>query len=347
MLRGEGMEGHGIFDNRIYLLTALLCAAAVILIFFRDLAADAISILFGAGVICFLVSPLEKWIARRVPQPWSVILALAAVGIAVIGISAAAVPMISAQIGSGSGAITAAAERISEMIRSLKAAVQAKFPSVPIPDFSQIGGGISEFAKNALDYIGTFSDRIYRVLLMIALSYFFLADREHTLIRMELIAPSAIRRHAVRFGRALMHELRLYVRGQATIALAVGLLACAGLLIIGVPGWPLLGLIVGIFNVIPYFGPILGGIPAVLMAFGISWQRALITIGMLFLVQQIDGLVISPRIMGSVTGFSPGAVLLALYFGSRLGGIGGLLLAVPALTAIRTLYRVFVQRYEM
>ena len=94
------------------------------------------------------------------------------------------------------------------------------------------------------------------------------------------------------------------------------------------------------------FGPVLGGIPAVLMAFGISWQRALITIGVLFLVQQIDGLVISPRVMGSVTGFSPGTVLLALYFGSKLGGIGGLLLAVPALTAIRTLYRVFVQRYE-
>ena len=74
--------------------------------------------------------------------------------------------------------------------------------------------------------------------------------------------------------------------------------------------------------------------------------RALITIGVLFLVQQIDGLVISPRVMGSVTGFSPGTVLLALYFGSKLGGIGGLLLAVPALTAIRTLYRVFVQRYE-
>lgn len=340
------MEERGILSRRIVYPAAALCMVAAIILFFGDLAADALSILFGAGVICFLASPLDEWISRRVPRPWSAILALAAIGVTVIGLTVAAAWIVSAQIGSGGGAITAAADRISEMIRSAKAAVQEKFPSVPLPDLSGPIGGISEFAKNAIDYIGAVSDRIYRALLMIAMSCFFLIDRERTLLRMELMVPSSVRRYAVRFGHALMRELRLYLRGQATIALAVGILACAGLLIIGVPGWPLLGPFVGIFNVIPYFGPVLGGIPAVLMALGVSWQRALITIGMLFLVQQIDGLVISPRVMGSVTGFSPGAVLLALYFGSKLGGIGGLLLATPALTAIRTLYRVFVQRYE-
>ena len=338
------MEGHGVFDNRIIHLIAVLCGIAAIVIFFGDLVADAIAILFGAGVICFLMSPLDACISRRVPQPYSAILSLAAIGVIVIGVFAAAVPMVAGQI--SDGAIARAADRITEMAESIQNILQSRLPSVQLPDLSQIGGNFSQFAKNAVDYIGEFSDKIYKVLLMIAMSYFFLADRERTLIRLELMVPAKIRRHAVRFGRSLMHELRLYLRGQATIALAVGVLAWIGLWIIGIAGAPLLGLIVGIFNVIPYFGPVLGGIPAVLMAFGISWQRALITIGVLFLVQQIDGLVISPRIMGSVTGFSPGTVLLALYFGSKLGGIGGLLLAVPALTAIRTLYRVFVQRYE-
>lgn len=338
------MEGYGIFENRMIRIIAVLGGIAAIVILFGDLVADAISILFGAGVICFLASPLDTCFARRIAQPYSTIAALAVIGIAVIGVFAAAAPMVAGQI--SDGAIARAAERIAEMGKSIRALIQAYLPSVQLPDLSGIGGNISQFAKNAVDYIGEFSDKLYRVLLMIALSYFFLTDRRRTLIRMELLAPAGIRRHAVRFGRSLMRELQLYLRGQATIALAVGVLAWIGLWIIGIAGAPLLGLIVGIFNVIPYFGPVLGGIPAVLMAFGISWQRALITIGILFLVQQIDGLVISPRIMGSVTGFSPGTVLLALYFGSKLGGIGGLLLAVPALTAIRTLYRVFVQRHE-
>ena len=66
----------------------------------------------------------------------------------------------------------------------------------------------------------------------------------------------------------------------------------------------------------------------------------------LFLVQQMDGMVISPRVMGNITGFSPAVVLLALFAGARLCSIRGMLLALPTLMAVRTLYRVFVQRRE-
>ena len=144
----------------------------------------------------------------------------------------------------------------------------------------------------------------------------------------------------------LMRELRLYLRGQASIALAVGILSASALTIIGVPGAALLGLLVGMFNVIPYLGPFLGGIPAVLMALSLSWQSAALTILALFLVQQIDGMVISPRIMGNITGFSPAVVLLAIFVGARIGSIGGMLFALPTLMAVRTVYRVFVQRHE-
>ena len=67
---------------------------------------------------------------------------------------------------------------------------------------------------------------------------------------------------------------------------------------------------------------------------------------MLFLVQQIDGLVISPRVMGNITGFSPAVVLITLFLSAQIGGVWGMLLALPVMMALRTLYRVFVQRKE-
>jgi len=82
------------------------------------------------------------------------------------------------------------------------------------------------------------------------------------------------------------------------------------------------------------------------MALSISWQKAALTLFCLFLVQQIDGMVISPRVMGNITGFSPAVVLLAIFVGARIGSIGGMLFALPALMAVRTVYRVFVQRHE-
>ena len=89
------------------------------------------------------------------------------------------------------------------------------------------------------------------------------------------------------------------------------LLAALGFVVLGLPGSPLLGLFVGAMNVIPYLGPFLGGVPAVASALGFGWERALLALMVLVGVQQIDGMVISPRVMGSVTGFSPAVVLLA------------------------------------
>lgn len=66
----------------------------------------------------------------------------------------------------------------------------------------------------------------------------------------------------------------------------------------------------------------------------------------LTLVQQLDSAVISPRIMGSLTGFSPAAVLLSIYAGASVGGIGGMLVALPIMMSIRTVFRVFVQHCE-
>ena len=207
-------------------------------------------------------------------------------------------------------------------------------------------GDLSVFARSAMDHITLLADKIYRFILMAVLACFILADRQRILLRAELLLPAKHRKNLIKHAGILVSELKMYIRGQATIALCVGSIAAAAMTVISVPGGIVLGAIVGLFNIIPYFGPILGGIPAVLTAFGESRQKAAVTLAILVIVQQIDGMVISPRVIGSATGFAPGTVLLALYAFSRLFGIAGLLFAMPLLMAIRTLYRVFVQRYE-
>ena len=97
---------------------------------------------------------------------------------------------------------------------------------------------------------------------------------------------------------------------------------------------------------IPYFGPFIGGVPAVLIALGDGPGKAAMVAVALAVVQQLDGSLISPKIMGSLTGFSPALVLVAIYAGARLGGIAGMLVALPAMMSIRTLFRVFVQKCE-
>jgi len=329
--------------------TALLSALTLLLlILFPNTAKDSFFLCFGGVVTAFLLHPLCVFFERKLSPSKAAALALATAAAALVLGAVLLLPLIVRQASALIQKLPDTAARLKSFAASLFSEIGVSFSGF-LPssfNFSTIQGNISSFARNAMDYAGVIADNIYRFVLMAVLGCFILADRQRILLRAELLLPSMQRKNLIRHAGILVSELKMYIRGQATIALCVGGIASLALLLIGVPGGILLGAVVGAFNIIPYFGPFIGGIPAVLAALGEGWQKAAMTLAALVIVQQIDGMVISPRVMGSATGFSAGTVLIALFAFSRLFGIAGLLFAMPVLMAIRTLYRVFVQRYE-
>ena len=142
-----------------------------------------------------------------------------------------------------------------------------------------------------------------------------------------------------RLAAALRQEIGAYLRCQVVISLAVAALASFLLMLCGVKAFLALGAIVGLFNLIPYFGPLLGGVPAVLMALPGGPRMTLTTVAALALVQQADNAIISPRVMSAATGLHPALVLAAITVGGSLSGVAGMLFSVPALLALRSLAR--------
>lgn len=327
---------------------ALLLCAAALMIFMGDVIADALGVFFLTCLLAFLISPIAKLLERRLGRKLSALLALLIVGAALLLAAAFLAPMLIRRFSALLKLLPAAFDRLRSLAEVIGARISRALPELALPklDFSGLESGFSGFARGAISCMSGFAGGLYRASLSAVLCYFLMADRDRVFLRCELLLPSAWRKSCVRFGKTLLRELRLYLRGQAAIALAVGALSSLGLCIVGVRGGVLLGGVVGIFNMIPYFGPILGSIPAVLLALSDGWQRAAFAALALFAVQQIDGMLISPRVMGSITGFSPAVVLMALFLGSQTGGVWGMLLAMPMLMALRTLYRVFVQRHE-
>lgn len=331
------------------LKTAGLCAGVLALfLLFGNVVGEILGILFGGCVFAFLFTPLSRLLEKKLPRTAAVIISIVIVILLLAAVLAFLAPLLLRQLSGIIELLPEAFQRLRTLAEGLLARLQHRLPDFTLPGFNLSGmeGRLGGIARGTMNAIGGFAGRLYRLFLMAVLSYFLMADRERILLRLELLVPVRWRRLSVRAGNMFLREMRLYLRGQATIALAVGVLAASALTVIGVPGAPLLGLFVGMFNVIPYIGPFLGGIPAVIMALSISWQKAALTLLSLFLVQQIDGMVISPRVMGNITGFSPAVVLLAIFVGARIGSIGGMLFALPSLMAVRTVYRVFVQRHE-
>lgn len=136
-------------------------------------------------------------------------------------------------------------------------------------------------------------------------------------------------------------KLGLWMRGQLILMSIVGLLDIAGLLILGIPYALTLGVWAGLTEIIPYVGPILGAIPAVLLALSLSPLKALLVVVVFIIVQQIEAQVLVPRIMGKVTGLSPVIIIFGILICAKLLGLLGVILAVPIVAIIS----VFGQEY--
>ncbi|MFR2458561.1 MAG: AI-2E family transporter [Christensenellales bacterium] len=158
-------------------------------------------------------------------------------------------------------------------------------------------------------------------------------------MQLELLLPSSIRARVIEAGGAIQRELSGYVRGQLLISLIVGAITAAGLAILRIPAFLVLGLIMAVFNLIPYFGALLGAIPTVLLTLNMGWAKLLEVTIMLFLTQQAENMLIAPRLTGRTTGLHPVAVILALTAGGYLGGMVGMAFAIPGAIVIRGVFR--------
>lgn len=136
--------------------------------------------------------------------------------------------------------------------------------------------------------------------------------------------------------------LAKFIRGALLDALIIAILSAIGLSIMGLEAAVFIGVFAGICNVIPYFGPIIGMVPAFLMGlFTVGFWEGVIAIVILFVIQQIDANLIYPKIVGSSTGLHPLMVLLSVSVFGYFGGILGMLLAVP----IAGIIQIFVVKW--
>lgn len=137
-----------------------------------------------------------------------------------------------------------------------------------------------------------------------------------------------------------------YLKGQLTVALVVGVLTAIVLFALGVPGALILGLIGGLFNIIPTFGPIFAGLVAALVALVQGSDRlnvsnvvfALIVVGAYTIIQQLEANVITPRILGGAMAVSPLAIMIGILVGFSGAGVLGAVVAVPVVATLREIF---------
>ena len=127
-------------------------------------------------------------------------------------------------------------------------------------------------------------------------------------------------------------------------SLIIGILCFIIMLILHLPYALLISVIVGITNMIPYFGPFIGAVPGVIIFFFINPKLSLIFIIMILALQQFDGLYLGPKILGDLTGIKPLWVIFGVTVGGALFGVMGMFLGVPTVAVLSYLFGILIEK---
>jgi predicted PurR-regulated permease PerM len=182
--------------------------------------------------------------------------------------------------------------------------------------------------------------RVFHVLLVLVLGpiigFYLLVDLPHVRRVAEGLVPARARPEVNLVAHRLNRAIGGFFRGQLLVALIVGVICSVGLAVIGLRFWLLIGMIAGLFNIIPLVGPWIGGVPGVVIALTTgSMGQALLVVAVMAGAQQVDNHFITPQVMQRAVKLHPAAVILALLAGGTLFGFFGLLLAVPATAVLK------------
>ncbi len=318
-----------------------------------------------ALLLAYLINPLTSWLQRKLPfkhRIVSVLLSLTIILGAVVLFLSILIPMVASEVAQMrillSGMVNAdewqarLEELVPDEIRIYIADLVRIEELVQLLNFENIRIFFQQILPGVWGvFSGTISFVIGLAVIIVILLYlvFILLDFDEISEGWKDLIPDQYRQVVLDVVSDFTTAMRTYFRAQALIAFIVGLLFALGFWLIGLPMGILLGLFIGLLNMVPYL-QVVGLIPAVLFALAASlgagesvWVMLGLVLAVFAVVQVIQDAILVPRIMGRVTGFNPAVILLSLSIWGKLLGILGLLIALPVTFLIHSYYKRFLK----
>jgi len=206
------------------------------------------------------------------------------------------------------------------------------------------GSNIAKYLPQAGTYMLSAGNSIANIVLLLVGAIFIAGDPGVYRRGLLLLTPSRGEDVVAAAIDDASRGLRGWMMGQAVSSVVVALLTWAGLALLGVPAAGGLGLLAGLLDVIPMVGPIIAGVPAVLLAFTVSPATAGWTVGLFLLIQQLQGNLLQPMIQKQAVDVPPAVLLFAVVAAGSLFGFIGVLLAAPLTVVVYVLVqRIYVK----
>jgi predicted PurR-regulated permease PerM len=288
-----------------------------------------------------LVTFFEKNGLQRI---FSVLLVFVISGVVIVLALSILIPKIVSQM--NAIAATVNKESITIFVKQIEDAIKDYFPLLESSNFAaQLGDYLSTLFFSSINSISDIVSGIVSVLAITVIvpfmTFFILKDQSKISKSIINIIPNKYFEMSYSVLTSINHELGRFVRGWIFDAFIVGVMAAIGLAILGIKNSITIGFVAGIGHLIPYFGPVIGGLPAIIISliqFG-DFSHLPSIVFMFIIIYTLDNGYIQPNVFSKSTDMHPLMIIILILIGSQLLGILGMLLAVPVATVLKTAAR--------
>ena len=338
--------------RRRYLQIAFGFAALVVAIVILFLLRDFLGAFVLGSAIAFLIQPaVMRMHAAGVPRVLAIVVVFIGIIVVFAGLILLIVPLAVSEVGQLQVQLPGLASSAQDRLNSLQPVrvfgIDVDLKGVTATVSSHLREYLLGQFGNAVTLGLTALTTVLQLLLMFIVA--FLLALEAPAVRRDLrrFVPNDYRSDFDQIWRQVRKMLYAYVRGQLIVAALIGVcsgIACAA---IGLPDAVALGMIAGVTALIPYFGPFLGAIPAILVGLSLSPESALVIALLYLLISNVSLNVVYPKIVGDAVKLPPILVIVALIAGFSWGGILGMFVAVPIAATLRILFdHIYPRLYE-
>lgn len=316
------------------------------------------SYLFWALAIAYLLNPLMKRIDRITGyRRWLSLIILYILVISVMVLTTTAIaPRVVRSIGEliekMPDYVTKAENWLTKTIQELREYdhygafiyLEGSINAVVDTLFAHLNKALNSFLLELIQ----FTSKFFKFLIGLIISIYLLKDKERFVNNTKRIMYALLDKEdaasLISLGREIDNIFSRYIIGRALDSFIIGILCYIGLAIMNVPFAILFAIIVGVTNMIPYFGPFIGMVPTVFITFLIDPLKALWVAIFILLLQQFDGWYLGPKILGVQLKMHPLWVIIAITVGGQLRGVLGMFVAVPILAVCKTLLDRYTER---
>lgn len=203
-----------------------------------------------------------------------------------------------------------------------------------------------EWVSRAIGRLIAFAGDIPNYALAPVFVYYFLSDTSFFTELLTGLIPVKVRDKSLELSGEIDKVIGRFIKSQLILSLIVSVLSLIVLMIFKIRFALIIALINGVTNMIPYFGPIIGLIPAIGAAASQSWSKVLIVTVAFLIIQQIESNLVSPRLVGDSIGMHPVFVIIIILLGGKYYGPIGMVLSVPIAGAIKVLVQYAIKFYN-